>query len=173
MGQIPNEEGRELNDDEKKPASVADLHKLMTAPTIKDVGGPAPQEPAMGKGLHFGGLTPVGRHWLRFRKRGVAWSAEITPAVGQAALWYQDVKKVAPVTGSAVAEQIARLCREDSEVTTSIRSLADAVGRTDKAGRKVAFTERGIEWLIANEWLLKRVTGKGQKVRTTYSLTVP
>ncbi len=160
-------------DDHKKPITVAELHKAFTADTVRDHGGPAPQDPSMGKGLYFGGLTRIGRHWLLYRKRGFAWSAEIAHPVGQAALWYQDVRRVAPLSGSTVAEQIARLCGEDSQLTIPIRSLADAVGRTDKLGRKVAFTERGIEWLIANGWLQKAVAGRGRGARTTYSLMAP
>ena len=97
-------------------------------------------------------------------------SAEDMPAVGQAALWLEDVVQLTPLSGILVARQVARLCGEGSETTTTIRRLADAVGRKDSAGRLVAFTESGLEVLQREGWLKVVANGKGCTANTTFRL---
>lgn len=84
---------------------------------------------------------------------------------GQAALWYDDAIQHVNRKGQAVALHIARLCGEDSEVTISIRSLADAVGRVDRAGRHVNFTQLGIKSLVDNGYL-SVTKGRGPRPNT-------
>lgn len=103
-------------------------------------------------------------------RRGAPQPAEDWPPTGQAALWHTDVVQCVPRTGQLVARQLARLCAEDSQVTVSSRSLADAVGHRDGAGRQRAFTERGVQCLTESGWLDVQVTGTGQSIRTTYYL---
>lgn len=89
-----------------------------------------------------------------------ACSAELKLPVGQALGWFRDV----PVYHDtrAVAHQIARLCGEDSQVTTTLRSIADAAQMTRLA------TDRHIEILVRSGWLEKVSTLKG----TTFLLCV-
>jgi hypothetical protein len=69
-----------------------------------------------------------------------------------------------------VSRQLARLCGEDSQVSVSIRSVADAVGQKDKLNRLVAYTERGIKALVDSGWLRKTISGSGQKKISTFYL---
>jgi hypothetical protein len=103
-------------------------------------------------------------------KRGHPYFAEMTFPRGQASFWYDDVIRCVPRSGRLVAKQIARLCGDDSVVAISIRSLADAVGQTDRGGRLVAFTERGIQALVESGWLRVETNGSGQNIITTYYL---
>jgi len=112
----------------------------------------------------------VERHHGLQVKRGHALSADVLQPSGQAAGWYQDVIRCVPWSGQVVAHQIARLCGDDSVCSVPIRSLADAVGQRDRAGRQVALTERGIEVLVESGWLRTEVTGRGQNIVTTYYL---
>ncbi len=96
----------------------------------------------------------VERHHAALKRRGgVPRSAEMDAPTGQALGWYMDVAKLAPPTGRDVARQLARLCGEDSVVTISERSLADAVGLTDSEGRARSYVESGIKALVKAEWL--------------------
>jgi hypothetical protein len=112
----------------------------------------------------------VERHRNLLRKRRFPMSAEHMPPVGQAALWYGDVIQCVSQSGREVAKQLARLCGEDSKITFPWRSLADAVGRTDKAGRLNAYTEGGAARLIEAGWLDVTTVGQKSGARTTWSL---
>lgn len=112
----------------------------------------------------------IERHRILLRKRRSPMATDITPPTGQAALWYEDVIQCVPRSGREVARQIARLCGDDSRVTVPIRSLTDAVGRRDSAGRKSAYTRRGIEALVEAGWLQVETTGSGQSIATTFFL---
>lgn len=103
-------------------------------------------------------------------KRGFALGGEHMPPTGQAALWYEDVIQRVPRSGRDVAKQIARLCGDDSNVTIPYRSLADAVGVADKAGRLRAYTERGVEVLVEAGWLKVETTGSKRGAKTTFYL---
>lgn len=114
----------------------------------------------------------VQHHRELLRKRGFPLSVENHLPEGQAARWYSDVSGCVPPSASHVAKQLARLCREDSQVSVSIRSLADAVGRRDRLNRLSAYTERGLKALVDSGWLRTRVTGSGQnKISTFYLLS--
>jgi hypothetical protein len=122
----------------------------------------------------------VHRHQMLLRARtrpvaalGVvrfARAAERMLPVGQAREWYADAFFNMPQSGRDVAMQIARLCGDDSMVTLPQRSLADAVGKADKAGRTRAYAERGVEVLVAAGWLRVEATGRGCRARTAYYL---
>lgn len=90
--------------------------------------------------------------------------------MGQAGFWYEDVIREVPRSGRDVARQIARLCGDDSLVTVPYRSLADAVGVADKAGRQRAYTERGIQALIESGWLKVETVGEKRGAKTTFYL---
>lgn len=115
-------------------------------------------------------IARVKNHGTLLAKRGSPLASEAWPPVGQAARWYADVIQCVPRSGQAVARQVARLCGEDSRVTVPLRSLADAVGRTDSAGRARAYAERGIECLTEAGWLSTETTGAGQNIITTFYL---
>jgi len=96
----------------------------------------------------------VERHRAPLARRGQPTSHELVPPTGQAAEWYALVLDYCPPrSGRIVGRQIARLCGVDSRVTTTWRSLADAVGIGDKLGRVRAYTERGAEVLSEYGWL--------------------
>lgn len=98
-------------------------------------------------------------------------AGEDKPPCGQAALWLEDVlREVSAPTAQAVARQLARLCGEDSSVTTTRRSLADAVGLMDKRHRLRAYSEAGVDVLVSRGWLRVEVSGRGCQARTTYFL---
>lgn len=158
---------------ETSASTTADLHKALTALTTQDMGRPSARDAAMGQRLHLGGLTRTGEHWLGVRRRGSPVQHEAAPANGQAALWLRDVELVAPASPRDVARQLARLCGDDSVVVIPDRKLADAVGVKDRAGRPVAYMQRGVQWLTESGWLAKEVTGLGAGARTTYYLNVP
>jgi hypothetical protein len=112
-------------------------------------------------------------HYRLLQRRGFPMAAENFPPVGQAACWHEDLlRNGAPKSAMAVARQLARLCGNDSEVTITYRSLSDAVGLRDAAGRTRAYTERGLQWLRENGWLGVETTGKGYTARTRFSLTI-
>jgi hypothetical protein len=50
------------------------------------------------------------------------------------------------------------------------RSLADAVGKTDRRGRLMAYTERGVRALVEAGWLRVETIGRGCGARTTFYL---
>ncbi|MDQ0793730.1 hypothetical protein [Streptomyces sp. B1I3] len=106
----------------------------------------------------------------KLRKRGYALAAEHYPPAGQAAQWYADVIQCVPRSGQLVAKQLARLCGQDSLVTVPWRSLADAVGVRDSAGRERAYTERGVQVLIEAGWLTVETIGLKRGAKTTFSL---
>lgn len=112
----------------------------------------------------------IERHHRLLAKRGHVLAADVMPPLGQAGLWYQDSMQCVPRSGQRVARQIARLCGDDSQVCVPIRSLADAVGVRDKAGRTVSYTETGIRVLVEAGWLSVRVTGLLGAQQTTYYL---
>lgn len=97
-------------------------------------------------------------------------SAECTNPVGQAQEWYLDALPNMPPSGRDVALQLARLCGDDSMVTLPWRSLADAVGKADKAGRTRAYAERGVQALTEAGWVRVETTGRGRAARTTFYL---
>jgi hypothetical protein len=107
---------------------------------------------------------------VKLRKRGFALAAETVPPTGQAGRWYADVIQCVPRSGRAVARQIARLCGDDSEVTIPWRSLADAVGTRDRAGRTIAYAQRGVEILADAGWLEKETVGSKRGSKTTFRL---
>ena len=151
-------------------STLEELHRHLTDGTTQDMGRVSGRDEHMGRRLHFGGLTMVGRHWLGVRRRGFPVQHEATPAQGQAALWLRDVECLAPRSARDVARQLARLCGDDSVVMIPERSLADAVGVTDAAGRHISYTQVGVKWLTDAGWLRKEVTGRGRGAQTTYYL---
>lgn len=112
----------------------------------------------------------VQRRTVLLARRGMAQSAEDAPPHGQASLWLADVALCVPRTGQLVARQLARLCGDDSQVTISSRSLADAVGHRDRAGRQRAFTERGLRCLVDAGWITAETSGRGPESLSTYRL---
>lgn len=98
--------------------------------------------------------------------------AEHEKPVGRTVLWYQDARQAVPPSGQHVARQLARLCGEGSQVTIPWRSLADAVGIVDRAGRTRAPTEAGIRALERAGWLRVETVGRGRGARTTFYLIV-
>lgn len=116
-------------------------------------------------------LERVERHRALLGTRTFAQAWEDQWPVGQAASWYADLVRCVPPSGRAVARQLARLCGDDAQVTVPLDSLADAVGRTDSAGRHIAYTQRGIEALAESAWLRTETTGPQGNQETTYYLT--
>lgn len=108
----------------------------------------------------------------KLRKRGFPLAAEHIPPTGQAALWYQEVIQFVPRSGRDVAKQIARLAGEDSKVTIPWRSLADAVGVIDRAGRHIAYAQRGVQALEEAGWLTTETVGEKRGAKTTFYLQV-
>ncbi|MGW3087785.1 hypothetical protein [Streptomyces sp. NPDC001108] len=108
----------------------------------------------------------------KLKKRGFALAAEHTPPIGQAANWYWEVRLHVPRSARDVARQIARLAGEGCEVTIPERSLAEAVGVLDKAGRHIAYTQGGIKILEKSGWITKTVVGQKRGAKTTYTLEV-
>lgn len=106
----------------------------------------------------------------RLRKRGFPMAAEHVPPTGQAAYWYMDVIQCVPRSGRDVARQLARLCKDDSEVTIPWRSLADAVGVRDRGGRTIAYAQRGVQVLVEAGWLKVETVGSKRAAKTTFSL---
>jgi hypothetical protein len=150
--------------------TVRDLHERATRDLIRDRGHRPSRDPLLGRGLWFGGLSRVGEHRLMLRKRRHAMAAEQMPPIGQAAGWYADTIQCVPPSGQHVARQIARLCGNDSLVTIPWRSLADAVGRRNRAGNLRSYTERGVRALVAAGWLQVDTVGRGRGARTTFLL---
>lgn len=103
-------------------------------------------------------------------KRGSPLAAEHMPPTGQAALWYEGVIQRVPRSGRDVAKQVARLCGDGSKVTIPYRSLADAVGMKDKAGREYAYMQRGVEVLVEAGWLEVETVGQKRGAKTTFYL---
>lgn len=112
----------------------------------------------------------VQRHRELLGRRGSALSYECVPPVGHAAEWFWDLARFVPPSGRNVARQLARLCGDDTELILPIRSLADAVGIADSAGRVNNYAERGVRTLIEAGWLTKEVTGRGCVAETVYRL---
>lgn len=115
------------------------------------------------------------RGMIRQRSRdrrflGVALAGEEIPPTGQAGLWYDDVAYQSPRSARSTARQIARLCGEDSTVTTTWRSLADSVGERDRMGREVAYVQSGAEWLRHGGWLEWEAIGSRRSASTTFQL---
>lgn len=120
-------------------------------------------------------IFATGRGWVHFGKARCGASAEDDGPTGQAADWCDDVREdeSVPLSGLLVAKQVARLCRDDGQVAISWRSLSDAVGRKDKAGRTRAYTERGVEALVSAGWLTVETVGEKRGARTTFYLMIP
>ncbi|MDX2736398.1 hypothetical protein [Streptomyces caniscabiei] len=114
----------------------------------------------------------IEEHRRKLRKRGFVLAAEHIPPVGQALLWYHDVIHFVPPSGARVARQIARLAGEDSQVTIPYRSLSDAVGWPDKAGREYAYMQRGVQALVDSGWLTVETVGEKRGAKTTFYLQV-
>lgn len=168
MGHAPG--AAATRDCDSVSVSVADLHEHVTRGMIRDHGGESGRDDLLGRGMWFGQLTQLGWHWLLLRKRGVPWSAETLPPRGQAALWFEQVRRDVSPSGRDVARQLARLCGDDSQVTIPWRSLADAVARTDKGGRHVAYTQRGVGVLEDGGWLRVATVGRKRGAVTTFYL---
>lgn len=117
-------------------------------------------------------VTEIAEKRRKLKRRGFALAAEHTPPTGQAALWYEEVIHYVPRTGRDVARQLARLAGEDSVITIPDRSLADAVGKVNRAGNLNSYMERGVKVLIDSGWIRKEVTGAGCAAKTTYYLQV-
>ncbi|NUV61943.1 hypothetical protein [Streptomyces sp. CAI-85] len=114
----------------------------------------------------------IKEHSRLLAKRGQPLAAENMPPVGQAYLWYQDVVQCVPLSGMLVAKQIARLAGDDSQVTIPWRSLADAVGRKNRAGNLRSYTERGVQALVESGWLRVETIGEKRGAKTTFYLQV-
>lgn len=106
---------------------------------------------------------------LLVKRNNLAMASEHLPPTGQAYFWYQDVIPQVPECGRNTAHQIARLCGEDSQVRTTYRSLADAVGKYDKTG-PIAYVQRGIRMLVDAGWLSVVTVGQTRAARTTFYL---
>lgn len=146
------------------PRSVMDAHRIATIGTVMD---------RAGSRMRYGGASELMRRQLR-RGGGEPLSAEDFPPQGWAADWWaRVVDERVPLSGIEVGRQLARLARGDRHVTVPDRSLADAVGRVDRAGRLHAYTERGVEALCAYGFIEKIVTGQKRGARTTYHLRLP
>lgn len=114
----------------------------------------------------------IKEHGRLLAKRGQPLAAENMPPAGQAYLWYRDVIQYVPLSGMLAAKQIARLCGDDSRVTIPWRSLADAVGRKNRAGNLRSYTERGVQALVESGWLTVETIGAKRGAKTTFSLQV-
>lgn len=114
----------------------------------------------------------IKEHSRLLAKRGQPLAAENMPPIGQAYLWYQDVVQCMPLSGMLVAKQIARLAGDDSQVTIPWRSLADAVGRKNRAGNLRSYTERGVQALVESGWLRVETIGEKRGAKTTFYLQV-
>ncbi|MDX2758180.1 MULTISPECIES: hypothetical protein [Streptomyces] len=114
----------------------------------------------------------IKEHGRLLAKRGQPLAAENMPPTGQAYLWYRDVIQYVPLSGMLAAKQIARLCGDDSQVTIPWRSLADAVGRKNRAGNLRSYTERGVQALVESGWLTVKTIGSKRGAKTTFYLQV-
>ncbi|MET8976244.1 hypothetical protein ABZX85_11575 [Streptomyces sp. NPDC004539] len=114
----------------------------------------------------------IKEHSRLLAKRGQPLAAENMPPTGQAYLWYRDVIQYVPLSGMLAAKQIARLCGDNSQVTIPWRSLADAVGRKNRAGNLRSYTERGVQALVESGWLTVETIGSKRGAKTTFSLQV-
>ena len=125
-----------------------------------------------GSGLWIAANGYTGRFRAFTARRWAAVQAGYRGLQGQAAAWYADVLDDCSVRlpGLLVAKELARLCGDDSRVKISWRSLADDVGRKDKGGRRVAFTEGGVKTLVSSGWLKVESTGVGNRKSTTFFL---
>lgn len=104
------------------------------------------------------------------RRRGGPLAHENYPPRGQAAAWYESVIGCVPPSGQRVAHALARLCDLDSFVTVSYRSLADAVGRSDRIGRDSAYARGGVDLLVSAGWLRVETIGEKRGAVTTFYL---
>ncbi|WP_329306953.1 hypothetical protein OG322_24955 [Streptomyces sp. NBC_01260] len=114
----------------------------------------------------------IEEHRRKLKKRKFAMAAEHTPPIGQAADWYWEARLHVPRSARDVARQLARLAGEGCEVTIPERSLADAVGTIDKAGRHIAYVQGGVKVLERSGWITKTVVGQKRGAKTTYTLEV-
>lgn len=113
----------------------------------------------------------VERHHKALKARGgypIAWE-EQSPE-DEAANWFEDMVYNMPKSAIRVGRQIARLCGDDTQATTTYRSLADAVGVRDKRGRTTAYVQRGLKALSEWGWIKVVTTGKGRAASTTFYL---
>lgn len=172
---IGQSQRREVWHGYETPTTASDAHRIAAHGALIDRGGDR---------LRYGGATEGMRRQLLLRGRGQAQSAEDRPPIGWAAYWFTSVlmqlgltnngrSKCVPPSGVAVAQQLARLAGDGRQVTIPQRSLADAVGRADSAGRVVAYTQRGVQALIEYGLIERTVTGKGRAGKTTYRLVAP
>ncbi|WP_326788740.1 hypothetical protein [Streptomyces sp. NBC_00151] len=145
---------------------------LEAAPPRKSPTGPVEVQEAASGSFLATYAAEINEHRWKLRKRGFPFAAEHTPPTGQAALWYEEVTQYVPRSGRDVARQVARLSGEDSQVTISWRSLADAVGKRNRAGNLVSYTERGVRVLKEAGWLRVETIGGGCTAKTTFYLQV-
>lgn len=163
------------------PKSVWDAYSIMTRDTVIDRGGDR---------TRYGGASDEMKRRTLIRGWGKPQSAEDQAPQGWAADWFTKVldglysnadwlntrdgqPKHVPPSGVAVARQLARLAGDEREVTIPERSLADAVGRRDKHGRHIAYTQRGVKALTQHGFVEKHVSGRGRGAETTYRLIRP
>lgn len=163
------------------PRTAWDAHRIMAHGTVIDRGGDR---------MRYGGATDDMRKRLLLRGWGRPRSAEDRAPRGWAADWFTMVldglysnsewldptngqSRRVPPSGVTVAQQLARLAGDGREVTISERSLSDAVGRRDHAGRERAYTQSGIGALLYYGFIEKQVTGRGRAAKTTYQLVRP
>ena len=77
-----------------------------------------------------------------------------------------------PEEWAARRPPLARLCGEGSEVTMPWRSASrNRAGVEDRAGRTMAYTQRGVAVLCDSGWLVVETTGSKRGARTTWRLT--
>lgn len=95
---------------------------------------------------------------------------EHMPPVGQAGLWYDEVIFHVSRSARDVAKQIARLCGDDSQVTTTYESLNDAVGVKNKSGNTMQYVQGGLEYLVESGWLRIETVGQKRNAVTTFYL---
>lgn len=163
-GRRPSVKGfhKRVSDAVKSPAARDSVRLMIGGFETSVLAGGAPRIPFSER---------VDRHHALLRKRMHPWPAEMHLPTGQAALWHADVIACVPRSGREVARQLARLCGMDSRVTVPLGSLADAVSRTDKAGRHIAYTQTGIKVLVESGWLRTETIGPQGNQRTTYFLS--
>ncbi|MFJ1808716.1 MULTISPECIES: hypothetical protein [unclassified Streptomyces] len=145
---------------------------VVTASPKESPTEPVKVQEAANEGFLATSAAEIEERSRKVRKRGFLFAAEHTPPTGQAALWYKEAIQYVPRSGRDVARQIARLSGEDSQVTIPLRSLADAVGKCNRAGHLRSYTDRGIEVLIESGWLRKEVIGQKRGAKTTFYLQV-
>lgn len=97
-------------------------------------------------------------------------SAENNRPVGDSLYWWNLVIHHVPRRAIHTARQLARLAKGELAVTTTWRSLEDAVQRADKAGHTRAYVQGGVDDLKRTGWLEVVTVGTKRGAKTTFRL---